>query len=1108
MKLSIFARNTVIALAALLGLLLSPSVQAQTVTGGLRGAVTDGTGAIVPGATVTAVNTATGIATKTTATDEGFYAIPRMLPGRYSVSAEAAGFKKFEQTEVEVSVGKDAVIDFKLEPGAITEVVTVTGGAQALVEKDTVQISTTFSERKVQELPVNIPGRGIDRIALLTPGVTLGFGNVNGNGVTLSANGQRARSNNFAMDGVDNNDLTLGGPSFFVRNPDVVSEFQVITNNFSAEFGRNQGAVVNISTRSGGNAYHGSVNWDHLDAKNFNSLTNLQRRSGRKDPPANLDNLFSYALGGPIVKQKAFFFTSGWFRRNPATVLIQPVLLAPTPAGLQALKAAYPNNGGVQFLADYLAFALPFGNPRIRPDVTPSTITIGNTVVPVASPERSVVQPTTINEYTGRGDVTPNDKHRFWGRYFWQKNEGKDGLAAQTGVTGDNPQLSKQIGGGWNWTLSTRLTNEFRVNYSRLFVLFGGGSSGGDKGQIPSIYEIDKAVTWIALNFTAANGAGLLAVGPAQNLPQGRDVKAWQFSDNLSWLRGNHQLKMGADFRKLLNYAPFLPNVNGAFTYNTPAELVANTPGNFQVAFGPTDLDYKEFDQYYYFQDDWRLRPNLTLNLGVRYEYTGQPINQLADLTVARESDPARALWRQTLPIEARTLPRVPVDKNNWAPRLGFVYSPRTSGGWLNRLFGSDKTTLRGGYGIAYDPAFYNLLLNISTSSPIALTTGAPGFGLPLGATTGDKVRDAAARSGLIRFNTFDPRLLNRTTANANFAAPYSQQWSFGLQREFGSGQVLEARYVGTHAVSLFQTVNANPFVGNLVNGFSRNYFDPTANATRALAFPGFKSLLPNVTPLTCTDNPATPDNEAACNGRLFNGGPQRERLNGAQSLYHGLQTRFDGRFRKDWIYGLTYTWSHAIDNSSEVFNFAGGNTVAVAQNPLDLTRGERGNSGFDVRHSFTANFIWNLPFMKEQKGVLGRLAGGWQVNGIARVQGGRLFNPLQANSARNPYEDTGFMNAFFGVSHLRPFSGNPQATSNLVAITDVDACLFYGRCGTSGGAPILRTSPTGFCLLNDLNKATPVFTSVTPNDVRFIVNGAGAAMKFGTPFGNIGRNT
>ena len=1087
-------------------LMMTPvEVRGQAATGGIRGSITDSNGAALPGATVTAKNPATGIETKTTANSEGYFSVPRIQPGKYTLVVEAQGFKKSETTDIEVSVGKDAVVDAKLETGAITEVVTVAGGAEALVEKDSVQISTTFEQKKIQDLPINIPGRGLDRVALLTPGVTVGFGNVNGNGVTLSANGQRARSNNFTIDGVDNNDLSIGGPNYFVRNPEVVGEYQVVTNNFSAEYGRNQGAIVNIVSRSGGNSYHGSVGWDHLDNKNFNSLTNIERRSGQKNPAPDLDNIFTYGVGGPIIKNKIFFYTTGYFRRNPRVADLRTTLQAPTAAGIQALKAAFPNNAAIQYYADFSAFNLPLGNPTARTDVAGQTLTLGTVNIPTAAVRRLVPLNNRQDEYTFRSDANLTEKHRLWGRYFWQDSPNVNSLADVRGWAGDQPTQSKQIGGGWTWTISTRLVNEVRFNYSKLFTLFGGGSGGG-KGQIPHPDEIDKAFAFLNPTFTVG-GQGLLTIGPATNLPQGRAVEAYQVSDTMTWTRGNHQMKMGFDYRKLENTAPFLPNVNGNFQFDSAQQLIDNKPTQITVAFGPATLSYGENDQFYYFQDDWRIKPNLTLNLGVRYENTGQPINLLNDVTVLRESNPAEAFWRQSLPLEARTNNRIPVDNNNIAPRLGFVYSPKFDSGFMSKVFGSDKTTVRGGYGIAYDATFYNLMLNISTAAPTVFLTSAPQFGVPTASPTGDKVRASAASSGLIRFNTFDPRLLARTTINPVMRAPYSQQWSFGVQREI-KNSVIEVRYVGNHSVGLFQTINANPAIGNLVNGFSRAYHDPVSNTAKTLAFAGFPNAIPSsIRPLTCVDNATTPDNEAACNGRALPFGQARERINGAQSTYHGLQTRFDGRFRRDFIYGFTYTWSKALDNASEVFNFTGGNTSAVSQNPLNLTSLEKSYSGFDVPHSFTMNFIYELPFMKDQKGILGRLAGGWQLNTTARVQNGVRFTPTHPSAARNPYEDGAFMASFFGgASHFRPFAGNPNAAAGAVAITDVDACIFYARCGATGGNPNLRTSPTGYYLMSDLNKN--IFTSVSPNDVRYILNGPGAAAKFNNPFGNVARNS
>ncbi len=784
--------------------------------------------------------------------------------------------------------------------------------------------------------------------------------------------------------------------------------------------------------------------------------------------------------------------------------------MAPTPAGIQTLKSAFPNNAAIQYYADFSAFNLPLGSPTIRPDVPQQTLTLGTVSVPMAAVRRLVpLASNNQDEYTVRIDANLTENHRLWGRYFWQDQPGVNALADGRGWSGDQPHQSKQIGGGWTWTVSNRLVNEVRFNYSRLFVLFGGGDSGG-KGQIPHPDEIDQAFAFLNPTFTVG-GAALLNIGPATNLPQGRTVEAYQITDNATFTTGNHQFKFGADIRKLKNIAPFLPNVNGNFQFDTAQQLIDNRPTQITVAFGPATLSYDELDQFYYFQDDWRIRPNLTLNLGVRYENTGQPINLLNDVTVARESVASQAFWRQNLPLEARVNPRIPVDGNNWAPRVGFVYSPRFDSGWMAKIFGSDKTTVRGGYGVAYDATFYNLMLNISTAAPTVFLTSAPQFGVPNATPTGDVVRAAAASSGLIRFNTFDPRFLNRTTINSVMRSPYSQQWSFGIQREIKSS-VVEVRYVGNHSVGLFQTINANPFIGNVFAGFTRTYRDPGGTDDKSITFPGFPNLIPSgIRPQTTRpDDPNTPDNEAAANGRIFPFGQARERINGAQSTYHGLQMRYDGRFRNSFIYGFTYTFSKALDNSSEVFNFGGGNSVAVAQNSLDLTKGEKSYSGWDVPHSFTTNIIYELPFMRNQKGILGRIVGGWQVNTTARIQNGVRFTPTHPSAARNPYEDTAYMATFIGNSQSRPFLGNPDAPRNSVAITDIDACIFYVRCNPTGhpptAPPVLRTSSTGYFLMSDLNRGT--FTPVAPNAVRYIVNGPGAAMKFNSPFGTVARNT
>lgn len=1094
---------------------MAPSAMAQAVAGGLRGVVTDPNGAVVPNAPVTATNVATGIEFKATATNEGLYAISRIPVGRYTIGVQVQGFKKASYEGVEVAVGRDSVVDITLEPGAVSESVTVTGSSEVLIERDTAQISARFSGRAITDLPINIAGSGLDRIALAMPGITAGIpgANVNGNGTLISANGNRSRANNFTIDGVDNNDLSIGGPNYFVRNKDLVQEYQVITNNFSAEYGRNAGAIVNIVSKQGGNAYHGAVTWYHQDNKIFNTLTNLERRSGQLQPSPNLVNIFDYGVGGPVIiphlfngKEKLFFFTAGEIRRNPGLFDGRTTSYAPTPAGIALLKSSFPTNAAIQYYANNSAFAI--GNPDQRADVATTTLTIGTVVVPLAAVRRVQPQPDNRKEFNQRVDYNMTTKNRIWGRWFYQNTPGINFGLGTDGFSYNQPTKSVQAGGGWTYNVSSHSLNEFRFNYSKLDVLFGGGCEAATPGCVPDPTQIDAALTNLQFLFTAANGGTVLNVGPATNLPQGRVVEAFQYTDNYDWTLGRHQLKIGADIRRLRNFAPFLPFVNGNFQYSTTAQLASNAAGNVNVALGPAALKYTEWDKFFYVQDDWRVKPNLTLNLGVRYEHTGQPINLLHNLSVARESS-TDAFWKQTLPVEARTVPATPVDKNNIAPRIGFVYTPQFKSGLFNKLFGSDDTTIRGGYGMSYDAAFYNLLLNISTSSPFVFSTSIANFAVPNNVPTGDKVRAAAVAAGAIKFNTFDPRLFNRTLVNPTFRSPYIEQWSLGVQRQFSRNYVLEVRYVGNHQVGLFQTINANPQMGNLINGFSKTFRTASSATPVAMAFKGFSQLFPGVTPLTCTDNAATPDNEGICNGRLLPTGVARDRINGAMANYHGLQARFEGRFRGMLTYGASYSWSHTIDNSSEVFQFNAGNGNVVAQNPLDITRGERGNSGFDVRQVFSTYWVWDIPVKKNQKGVVGHLLGGWQINGVLAARNGAHWNPLQQSTTRNPYEDNAFQAFTAGsLSQMRPFSGSPTAPNGSVGITDVDACLFYVKCGGTTALPIFLPSPTGFYSMNDLNKATPVFTAVKPTDVRFIINGPGAAQVFNTPFGNIGRNT
>lgn len=1087
--------------------LVAPPAMAQATTGSLQGVVTDSTGGVIDGANITARHTATGVETKTTSNAEGLYTFPRLQPGSYTLTVEKQDFKRQEFQELVINAGQDASIDAALAAGALSETVTVTASGEELIQKQQVQTSTTFESRKVSELPTNIAGAGIDTLAMLAPGVVPGLGFSNSNGAEFSVNGARGRSNNFNIDGQDNNDLSVAGPGFFVDNPDTVGEFQIITNNFSAEYGRNQGAIVNIVTKSGTNEFHGSGFWFHRNRASLDSMNNIERRTNNNDlghPDPLLRNVAGGTVGGPVIKDRAFFFGSYqkiWERSAGTINSGTPTIAAEELARLSSIPG-FASNAALQTLQQFSAFALTdlgtVGEQTDQPQ--DETVTISGQTFRVAYPFRVVSFPVNAPEFTARGDVKITDKHSVWYRHLWQRVDNKNALAGSAGFVGDIPASGWHTGGQFTSQLSNTAVNEFRFAVSNLAVTFGGGCEGL-VGCIPGTDDVGATFANISFTgFTSSGGTSLQTIGGATNLPQGRTVKNYQFANNFSKTMGRHQLKMGIDMRRLTNSVPFLPNVAGAFRFPSAARLAQNNPSFVNLAAGKFDLAYKEFDQFYYFQDDWRIRDNLTLNLGIRYENTGSPVNAAHDLTTEREANASTAFWRQNLPLEARTFPKIPTDKNNFAPRIGFAWRPNFGDGFGKKLFGEqDTTVISGGFSIAYDPAFHNILLNITTAAPSVFlfsitnpAAGPVGFPLPSDPRSSN-VQSFAASSGLVALDTFDPRFFNQTVVAPDFHSPYAEQWSLRVQREIARNNVLEVRYVGTHGVGLFSTSNGNPLVSRMINGFSGGGF----------TFPGFPNLVPQgITPQTCVNNPATPDNEAACNGRVLPGkGLIRVRDNSGQSLYHGLQMRYDGRIGNQLTLGVSYAWQKAIDTSSEIF---ASNESPVSQDPFNVTGAERGLSGFHRGQVYSMNFLWDVPGFRSQEGVLGRVLGGWQVNGLYFLSSGQRYTPSQvfnfAAFGALSYEDTAFASGFIGLDNFRPFAGSPNAPRDQVGINQVDAALLFG---------VDVINPLGFYSFNDLNTSNGAIARVvTQNDVAVIFNGPGAAQAFGTPYGDVGRNS
>jgi hypothetical protein len=573
----------------------------------------------------------------------------------------------------------------------------------------------------------------------------------------------------------------------------------------------------------------------------------------------------------------------------------------------------------------------------------------------------------------------------------------------------------------------------------------------------------------------------------------------------------------------------FLPTINGAYRFTSLSSfLTTDIPNRIQVANGNPVLDFREYDTFLYAGDDWKIAQNLTLNLGVTWTYYGSPADLFNQLTTSRESNAATAFWLQSLPLSVRTDPTVPAVTNSFGPSIGFAYSPQ----WGGFLTGHGKTTFRGGYRLLYDPPYYNIFLNESTSSPQTflqtITSGLGAFPLPAN-PTGPNVRASLAAALLP--NTFDPRTQNETNITSNFGPDKVHTWSFGFEREVTKNSAFEARYVGNRGVNLFQTVDGNPYLGT------------AAKPGLLQTFPNLVPNAANLTPCATTQQqgllPATgPTDVGRANCGL---GVLRTRNNGGYSNYEGLQVEFRANnLAKQLTMRTGFTWSKTLDNVSEIFSTGtAGNTLFAAQNPFNTGSAEYSISGLNIPKTWSILFVEQLPFYRDQHGLLGHVLGGWSISADYLLASGQPYTPAQGGvfgaiaqfttcgttgavcTGTNPnYYDAGYVGAFSGEA-ARAFIGNPSAPANSVAIAAGDACAFFGNTTIPGVCGLPATQLISFNALNAQqgpvngpgtlgclrgNAVCPLVT-VTSNDVRFIINGKAAQSVFGTPFGNVSRN-
>jgi outer membrane receptor protein involved in Fe transport len=1094
---------TVLTLVALFAFTMPWALAQGSQSGSLSGTVVDQSGAAVSTATISATESQTNRTFTAKTNAQGAFQIPTVPPGIYNIKVSAPNFETVQYQSVQVVVGRDTATGIaKMKVGGEQQTVTVEGAAP-LVESSTVQIQDTFTSKQTADLPI---GNGFDQLALFVPGVTsLGGQFSNTNGAELSVNGQRGRSNNFQIDGQYNNDNSVAGPALFFGNQDAIAELQVITN-YTAEYGRNMGSVVNYVTKSGTNSFHGT-GFEYYNGSWGDSLDNLSKNPLQTGPNGNpfcapgetsthvfdstanngvggivpspcdkpvvprfVDNRFGGSVGGPIIKNKLWFFGStNWERQRVGqTAGTSGSATTFTPQAVAALAAADPTSPAVQFLQQFGPGAVSAGNPQFGGVQNQTFTTLnGQTVtVPVGTVSRFVPSIANDKEATGRIDTQLTNKDRLFGRYVYQEqiNTGVPGESTgfAQGDWVDVPARAQSMGLDWtrNWT--NTFFDQSRFSFSRTRVTFEGGSFPGctDANILncpPSIGFEDNT----------------LGLGRANNLPQGRIVNTYAVQNNANWQHGRHSFKFGGEYDKQRSPNVFLPNVNGTFLFPDLQSFLLNTPDQTTITQGNPNLPFQEKDVAAYGEDDWRIKDNLTLNLGVRWEWFQQAENLLHDRSLANQTS-SNPLWNATLPLSLTTVRKTPEDLNNWGPVVGFAWTPHI---WQG-LFGQEKTVIRGGFRIAYDPAFYNIFLNIATSAPTvnaAVLTPANGaIGLPAGGPVGSNIS-----TGLTPFipTGVNPGLRSQTNVSPNFHNPYSEQWNFGMQRQLNGRVAAEVRYVANHTVGNFMSINANPSLGRIIAAGEGSLIPagltPCSDPTQP-GFNGGNALKPGATPLGFED----------CNHTV-----ERTRNNGSFGKYQSLQTELRIQNWHGIAGNISYTFSKNEDNVSEIFStFGGGNTVTFAQNPFNPSAGEAANSGIDFPHTLAVSLIYNLPFFANQQGLVGKLFGGIQWNATYRYLSGQPYTTSQLLASRVCDSS----NLGGGADLCRPFLGNTAAPLNSTAF------CFAGN-----------SSPTG-CTTGPATQDSPGGTGQPINlaDAHWIVNTPFTANLLGvTPFNGSSRN-
>ncbi|MEW5975667.1 MAG: TonB-dependent receptor [Acidobacteriota bacterium] len=957
---------------------LTHQASSQVNTASLTGLVTDPTGALVANALVTARNRATNIGYSSSTGASGYYLFASLPVGAYDLSVESQGFKKAIQEEVVLQVGQKARLDFSLEVGEVTQSVTVEGTAPLLTTQEAAT-GTVIENKLVTDLPLSL--RNWDDLLGLVAGVQgdryteEGGGTAAGRTGGVNVHGVRSLQNNFVLDGVDNNSISTNVQELTTQvarpSVDSIQEFKISTNPYSAENGRSPGSLISVTTKGGTNGFHGAVYEFHrnrvFDANNF-----FLNRAGRSKGQ-NIQNQFGGNVGGPIVKDRAFFFFNyEGTRIRKGTTRLGNVPLPNETRGDFSAAAAAANRTTYAPLIDQVGDCMGRGNPF------PNNVIPDRCLDPVAQRILSLVPPANLtpssgplnvnnflrvpsitddtDSYTARGDYqlgtrdnlfvryTYSDRFRFVPGTFGGIIDGTSTSAfGRLGMKGHSASI------GWSRAIGSRAVNEFRIGWGRNesrarqdpfglntlaeLGILGVSDNPAYSGGVPGIVINARGGT-----VTPGAGGGLDRLGSPDFLPKFQVTNQYQWSDTLSLTQGRHQLKFGADFRgPMRNIYLDVPGLRGTWTFDGQrsgvglADFLLGYPSSAQLS-NLAIVDQRLWMSSWFVQDDWKVHPRLTLNLGLRYDFATWPYEGADRMTnfdplTGQTFTPANSPYGKSL---------VRSDKNNFAPRLGIAYQL------------TPNMVLRTGYG-----RFFMLFERAGSEDQLALNLPFFVNNVVGVANTSQTANDMRVRTG---FNlSLNPGAVNPVTVRLRAVNPESvnstvDQWNFGLQHLFPGDWVVTLDYVGTKGSHLSTLRNLN-----------QQFFTTGGTGTGIIPYPAF--------------------------------GPIEFRDNAANSIYHGGELTVEKRFSHGFSVHSAYTYSKSIDHSQEHL-FSGGSN-SFLQNARNL-REQRGRSDSDYRHRWVTSYIYEAPFGRGRtyftKGMAAHVLGDWRISGVTNLRSGRPF--------------------------------------------------------------------------------------------------------------------